>query len=67
MQCTGEGNYVIRVDHSSDIAILRGEDPAVVLIMQSWRKERSSAKFRSRQCGARWKIGAGLQKGDGQT
>ena len=31
---TGEDNYVIRVDHPSDIAVLRGDDPAVVLIMQ---------------------------------
>jgi hypothetical protein len=30
----GEGNYVIRVDHPSDIAVLRGDDPALVLIMQ---------------------------------
>ena len=31
---TSQGNYVIRVDHPSDIAVLRGDDPAVVLIMQ---------------------------------
>lgn len=31
---TGDGDYVIRVDHPSDIAVLRGDDPAVVLIMQ---------------------------------
>lgn len=31
---TGEGEYVIRVDHPSDIAVLRGDDPAVMLIMQ---------------------------------
>lgn len=31
---SGGGDYVIRVDHPSDIAILRGDDPAVVLIMQ---------------------------------
>lgn len=30
----GEGDYVIRVDHPSDIAVLRGDDPAVSLIMQ---------------------------------
>lgn len=30
----GEGDYVIRVDHPSDIAVLRGGDPAVSLIMQ---------------------------------
>jgi hypothetical protein len=31
---TSKGDYVIRVDHPSDIAVLRGDDPAVVLIMQ---------------------------------
>ena len=30
----GEGDYVISVDHPSDIAVLRGDDPAVLLIMQ---------------------------------
>jgi hypothetical protein len=30
----GEDDYVIRVDHPSDIAVLRGDDPAVSLIMQ---------------------------------
>jgi hypothetical protein len=30
----GEGNYTIRVDHPSDIAVLRGNDLAVSLIMQ---------------------------------
>jgi len=30
----GEGDYAIRVDHPSDIAVLRGNDPAVSLIMQ---------------------------------
>jgi hypothetical protein len=31
---SGEGDYVIRIDHPSDIAVLRGDDPAVILIMQ---------------------------------
>ncbi len=30
----GPGDFVIRVDHPSDIAILRGDDPAVNMIMQ---------------------------------
>jgi len=30
----GDGTYVIRVDHPSDIAILRGDDPAVSMIME---------------------------------
>lgn len=29
----GEGDYAIRVDHPSDIAVLRGDDPAVSMIM----------------------------------
>lgn len=29
----GDGDYVIRVDHPSDIAVLRGDDPAVSMIM----------------------------------
>jgi hypothetical protein len=28
---SGEGDYVIPVDHPSDIAVLRGDDPAVIL------------------------------------
>ena len=31
---TGDGHYVIRVYRPSDIAVLRGDDTAVVLIMQ---------------------------------
>jgi hypothetical protein len=31
---SGEGDYVIPVDHPSDIAVLRGDDPAVILIME---------------------------------
>ncbi len=31
---SGDGDFVIRVDHPSDIAILRGDDPAVMMIMQ---------------------------------
>jgi len=30
----GEGDYAIHVDHPSDIAILRGDDPAVSMIME---------------------------------
>jgi len=30
----GEDDFIIRVDHPSDIAVLRGDDPAVSLIMQ---------------------------------
>lgn len=30
----GDGDYIVRVDHPSDIAILRGDDAAVKLIMQ---------------------------------
>lgn len=31
---SGEGDYIIRLDHPSDIANLRGDGPAVILIMQ---------------------------------
>ncbi|KAH8779315.1 hypothetical protein BGZ57DRAFT_952688 [Hyaloscypha finlandica] len=31
---SGEGGYIIRVDHPSDIAVLRGDGPAMTLIMQ---------------------------------
>jgi hypothetical protein len=31
---SGEGGYTIRVDHPSDIAVLRGDGPAMTLIMQ---------------------------------
>jgi hypothetical protein len=34
VQFNEESNYVIRVDHPSDIAVLRGDDPAVSLIMK---------------------------------
>lgn len=30
----GDGDYAIHVDHPSDIAVLRGDDPAVSMIMQ---------------------------------
>jgi hypothetical protein len=30
----GEGDYCIHVDHPSDIAVLRGDDPAVSMIME---------------------------------
>lgn len=30
----GDRDFVIRVDHPSDIAVLRGDDPAVMMIMQ---------------------------------
>lgn len=30
----GKGDFIIRVDHPSDIAILRGDDPAVAMIME---------------------------------
>ncbi|KAH7382969.1 hypothetical protein BKA64DRAFT_173875 [Cadophora sp. MPI-SDFR-AT-0126] len=30
----GEGDFVIRVDHPSDIAVLRGDDPTMSMIMQ---------------------------------
>lgn len=30
----GDGDFVIRVDHPSDIAVLRGDDPTVSMIMQ---------------------------------
>jgi hypothetical protein len=29
-----DGDYVVRVDHPSDIAILRGDDPAVAMMME---------------------------------
>jgi len=32
--CNGTGDYAIHVDHPSDIAILRGDDPAVSMIME---------------------------------
>jgi hypothetical protein len=38
----GDGGYVIRVDHPSDIAVIRGDDPAVSLIMQFGRKGNKS-------------------------
>jgi hypothetical protein len=31
---SGEGGYVIHVDHPSDIAVLRGDGPAMTLVMQ---------------------------------
>jgi len=34
VQFSEESDYVIRVDHPSDIAVLRGDDPAVSLIMK---------------------------------
>ncbi|KAH8661654.1 hypothetical protein BGZ60DRAFT_530604 [Tricladium varicosporioides] len=34
VQLNQDSDYVIRVDHPSDIAVLRGDDPAVSMIMQ---------------------------------
>ncbi|KAF4634476.1 hypothetical protein G7Y89_g3632 [Cudoniella acicularis] len=34
VQFSEDSGYVIRVDHPSDIAVLRGDDPAVSMIMQ---------------------------------
>lgn len=34
VQLNEDSDYVIRVDHPSDIAVLRGDDPAVSMIMQ---------------------------------
>jgi hypothetical protein len=34
----GDGDYAIRVDHPSDIAVLRGDDPAVTMIMNAVSK-----------------------------
>ncbi|RDL33831.1 SET protein [Venustampulla echinocandica] len=50
VQMNEDSGYVIRVDHPSDIAVLRGDDPAVSMIMQfvaekkeispmEWKKE----------------------------
>jgi len=33
-QYNGDGDFVIRIDHPSDIAVLRGDDPTVSMIMQ---------------------------------
>jgi hypothetical protein len=42
---TGEGNYAIRGNHPSDIAVLRGDDLAVVLIMQFVAEGKRSRPF----------------------
>lgn len=50
VQMDEDSGYVIRVDHPSDIAVLRGDDPAVTMIMRfvaekkqisplEWKKE----------------------------
>ncbi|KAH8592334.1 hypothetical protein B0O99DRAFT_597377 [Bisporella sp. PMI_857] len=45
----GEGDYAIHVDHPSDIAVLRGDDPAVMMIMEvvSKTKEIGAEEWRS--------------------
>ncbi|KAL2064031.1 hypothetical protein VTL71DRAFT_4525 [Oculimacula yallundae] len=45
----GDGDFVIRVDHPSDIAVLRGDDETVCMIMQSAAGviEMSPAQWRS--------------------
>jgi hypothetical protein len=41
MKFNGEGDRVIRVDHPSDIAILRGDEPVVAMIMEVVAKTRT--------------------------
>jgi hypothetical protein len=49
VQLSEESGYVIRVDHPSDIAVLRGDDPAVKMIMQfvAEKREISPAEWKS--------------------
>lgn len=44
-----ESDYVIRVDHPSDIAILRGDDPAVSMIVKfvAEKKEISPVEWKN--------------------
>jgi len=44
----GDGDYAIHVDHPSDIAVLRGDDPAISMIMEvvSKTKEITAAEWR---------------------
>ena len=54
---SGEGDYVIRVDHPSDIAVLRGDGPAVILIMQfvTERKEVTATQWKVQETKPTWR------------
>ncbi|TVY62314.1 hypothetical protein LSUE1_G007932, partial [Lachnellula suecica] len=54
VQFSEESDYVIRVDHPSDIAVLRGDDPAVSMIMRfvAEKKEISPEEWKNAGDGA---------------
>lgn len=47
----GKDDFVIRVDHPSDIAILRGDDPAVSMIMEFVAEKKAISPLQWRKAG----------------
>lgn len=53
LKFSGDWDYVIRVDHPSDIAILRGDDPAIAMMMEIVSKSRKITSLEWKDAGDR--------------